>query len=648
MNFLKSLIKEIKSNTSSTYARVAIVAILTIPLLYGALYLKAFWDPYQKINEIPVAVVNLDKGYNLSGSEINTGNELVKELKSNQSLNWNFVSKEQAESGLRSKKYYATITIPSDFSANIYSVESDSPKKALIEYSAREATNYLATNITTRVSDEIANSLSKKIVSKYFDNIFLNIESTASELQRAADGANKLQNGLDLAVNGTNNLTDGFQKTINGNETITDGLESLNKNQQRLSNGLSEAVEATSMIKSGADKIFQSQTQIKSGVDSMSVGLQTLANATSQSKEAITQSEFIIENYIANHPESASELSTVQQILSMTEDGLSQTEVGTLTIKDKTAKLSDAIEQTKNGQAKISDSLTTISQKLQLAGDGSKKIENGSQELLTGVTKIGNGLADLNYGTISLKSGLNSANDGAGLLKNELSKGAEQVDQQAVKHSDSNVNQIMSNPISINDKSFDLVSNYGSSLAPYFISLALWVGGIMTFFVIDFNKKAKNKKDVIIKYSMLCLVGIIQSIILDTVLIKGLGLNVENPFLFYNFSILVSLSFMSILQLLIHNFDNIGRYLAIVLLVLQLTSGAGTFPKETLPQFFQIINPLLPMTYSISGIRDLIFTKEIANLILPVLYFLTIITICNAINIILAKKRARKFRKKVI
>lgn len=646
MKIFKAFKSEIKKSTSSTYLKVALVAVILIPLLYGALYLKAFWDPYAKIDKIPVAVVNLDSGD--SKNNANIGNDLVAKLKTNDNLAWNFVDANQAAKGMDEKKYYASITIPQDFSSKIYSVDSDKPEKATIIYKSRESTNYLAKTITNRVSSEVASSLSSEVISKYFNNIFVNIKDTSTELQKAADGASQLETGLSTANNGSVQLKNGLVDALSGNSLIVKGLGDLNMNQKSLTSGLNSAVAASDKLKTGASDVQSAQTQIKAGLNTLSTGLTNLQTATNQSQAGANQAAAIINAYIANHPESSGDLTPAYQALLATSSGLTQTSAGIAQVNGKLNDAATALDTTNQGQSQIVSGLQTMQQSLQTAANGSTQLADGSAKLTSGATKLDNGLSSLYSGASALQSGLNEAETGTIQLRDKLSSGATKVADNVSGDKISNETNVMSAPISTSDNSYNSVANYGSGLSPYFITLALWVGGLMSFFVIDFDKKPKNKTTVIVKYMVLCIIGVLQSVILGLVLILGLGLKPENVWQFYAFTILISLSYMAILQLLIHHFGNVGRYIAIILLVLQLTSAAGTFPKETLPLFFQIINPLLPMTYAISGLRDILFTHELSNLVIPVLYLIGIAVVSITTNLILASRKNSKKPKKII
>ena len=114
----------------SLFSRVAILAVAIIPLIYGALYLYAFWDPYNQLEDLPVAFINQDQGGMKDGTYKNLGRDLQDELESDHNLKWAFVSLDAANQGLQDKKYYSYILIPADFTQNILSVDSDHPKKA--------------------------------------------------------------------------------------------------------------------------------------------------------------------------------------------------------------------------------------------------------------------------------------------------------------------------------------------------------------------------------------------------------------------------------------------------------------------------------------------------------------------------------------
>ena len=125
---------EWKNITASKIMWVVIAAIAIMPLLYGALYLAAFQDPYARLNTVPVAVVNEDRGAVIAAEQRNLGDDVVQQLKdTDDGLGWHFVSADEARKGLEDGEYFMTCTIPVDFSESIASVDGSAPEKAQLK-----------------------------------------------------------------------------------------------------------------------------------------------------------------------------------------------------------------------------------------------------------------------------------------------------------------------------------------------------------------------------------------------------------------------------------------------------------------------------------------------------------------------------------
>lgn len=636
MKLFKRFLSELKNATSTTYKKAALLVVIAVPLLYGALYLNAFWDPYSEMDQVPVAVVNLDSGYKDSNTSVNVGNDLVSTLKDNKNLDWKFMSKDEAQKCLDTKKCYASLTIPEDFSSDIYSVDSNSPTSTQLIYRSREATNYLATTITKSISEKVTEALSHKLIAKYLDNIFVTIKSTGSSLQTAADASYQLTSGLAVTSNGILSIQSGLSAANTGSIQIASGLQVLVNNQNSLTDGLTTAI-------SGVDKL-------KNGVDTISDGLiKTQASVTaSQTKTSDAIKQLSI--YTSTGGTSGDLSAALTDLITVycTNDAI----VGTsdsdtiASIQKYCTEPSNEISSIILGSSLISSNLASLKTGLVSAKNGSIALANGSNELLSGTNDLANGLSELSAGTNTLYTGINTISNGSSQLSDSLESAAKTIASSTETDKVSSETEVMSSPVTMSEKSYDLVANYGSSFAPYFISLALWVGSLLAFFILDFNKN-DTKSVAIAKYLMLSAIGIVQAIILDSVLQDVLKLSVANPWQFYAFTCLVSLSFMALLQLLIQHSGDVGRFIAVVLLILQLSSAAGTFPLETIPKFFQILNPFMPMTYSVMGLRDILFTNELNNLWGPVMCFVGVLIVSIIINLLLTRRHKRSAKKAI-
>ncbi|HOZ81080.1 MAG TPA: YhgE/Pip domain-containing protein [Candidatus Woesebacteria bacterium] len=531
-----------KVNTKMFWA--TLVAVTILPLIYGALYLYAFWDPYAKIENVPVAIVNLDVG----SSGNNLGNDLVENLKENRSMNWQFVDLNYAEKGLLNKQYYAMAVIPKDFTNIIKSVDGSNPKKAEIEFKSRPTSSFMAAKFADTAMFKIKANLNEKITEKYFENIFDSTRDSAKDLGKAVDGSVKLEDGL--------------EKAITGGDDLFKGTDKLNSGIYDLKNGLGE-------LSSGAERLNNGANQLNVGVSSVSSGISNVDNG-------LTLIIGSLNSYFASHPEA-----TMSAELRTALGAANQVSVGTKQLVVGSKSLMVGANDLATGSASLRENLY--------------KAKNGSDELLVGIEKIKNGQTELN-------NGLNKALDGITELKNKLAEATKKAEEKTDFEKNQKQQKVMSGPVTIKDISIDLVANNGTGFAPYFIPLSLWVGAMAIFFLIDFEEKNKFKT----KFGFGLLVGLVQNLVLGIVLRKLIGLEVNDVFKYYLLGTILSWTYFLIQLWLNLKLKMAGKFVAIIILMLQLTGSAGSYPLETLPSFFQKINPWLPMTYAVSAYREII------------------------------------------
>ncbi len=549
--------KELKRIFKSKLLTATLVAVVILPLIYGILYLWAFWDPYGKMENLPVAIVNEDKcAYKSDKSDKEQycfGQELVDKLKDERDMNWQFVDNETAEKGLENKTYYTMATIPKDFSENILSVDTDNPQQAQIEFKSRQASSFMASKFTDTAFDKIRAALNEKISKEYFDNIFSETRDSVKDLKKAADGASDLADGLLEAKDGSSDLYDGIDKANSGAYDLKNGLNRLHDGSKTLATGASNA--------------FSGINQLSTGTNNLSVGQSAVILA--------------INAYISAHPEASTsaELKIALVAATQVNGGISQLKTGL-------SSLSVGVNNIATGSASLRDGLSS-------AVDGGTTLMDGLAEIKDGEKELGSGLADAYDGSIELRDKLSESVD-KNIDKTDEVKNAVQA-------------TVMSAPVDIHDVSIDIVNNNGTGFAPYFIPLALWIGGLATFFLIELIFKSKKiMKEFMPKLWLSLIIGTFQAVTLDFVLIHFLGLQINYFWQFIGFTIVLSWCFTLIQMILVLVFEMAGRFIGIVLLMLQLTSCAGTYPLETAPEFFQKISPYLPFTYAVSGLRELI------------------------------------------
>lgn len=162
-NIFKIFFRDLKNISKNKAALIIIIGICVIPSLYAWINLKATWDPYSNTGNLPVAVVNEDKGAVVNGKEINIGDEIIDKLKDNKDIAWKFVTDEQGQEGVKTGEYYAMIEIPDNFSSLITNTQNIGAEKPDIIYLVNQKANAIATKITdvatTKLTEEIKSSM---------------------------------------------------------------------------------------------------------------------------------------------------------------------------------------------------------------------------------------------------------------------------------------------------------------------------------------------------------------------------------------------------------------------------------------------------------------------------------------------------------
>lgn len=246
-----------------------IFGVLIIPLTYSYFYLDAFWNPYNSLDKLPVAVVNQDKGALVNGKSRNLGGEMVGRMKSSDSLKWVFTDSETAQSGVEGKKYYAEIVIPADFSKSIASASTADKTPAKIYYSANEKRNYLAAQILSRavvqLEEETRSTVDRELTAQLTDKL----SDVPKNLSTLDDGLTKLSSGASTLNTSVGALLAGQNKVSGGAASLRGGLSTLAAGASSLDNGLGTLSSSASQLSAGAGKLDTSIGSLSDGAKSL-------------------------------------------------------------------------------------------------------------------------------------------------------------------------------------------------------------------------------------------------------------------------------------------------------------------------------------------------------------------------------------------
>ena len=261
------------NKTKKTIMKGAVIfGIIILPLIYSITYLKGFWDPYNNLGDMKVAIVNNDKCDSNCKSDI-----LIDKLKDSDSFNFIVKDSKTAEEGLHDKKYYAVITIPSDFTSSFENADKKDRSSATITYRPNNKTNYIASQLINNALLQVEMKLDSEVSKEVVGGLSTKLEEIPSLTDRLSNGFSNLANGTSLLDNGVSTLKEGTS-TLNSNYRAFDnGVNDLNNVIKESTDGINTINDKSGQIREGINTISQSMNTLREGTEELSNNYQHIA-----------------------------------------------------------------------------------------------------------------------------------------------------------------------------------------------------------------------------------------------------------------------------------------------------------------------------------------------------------------------------------
>jgi putative membrane protein len=638
---------ELRRFTRGRLPRAALVALLVLPLLYGGLYLWSFWDPYGRLDRIPVALVNDDRGATADGQRITAGDDITAGLLRSDTFDWRRVSAAEARRGVENGTYYLSLTVPAGFSARVASASGAAPETGALRVRTNDANNYIVGQISKTVFGEVRSAASAKTSRGFLDKIFISFSDIHGQTVKAADGADDLVTGIDKAEKGSKDLADGLTGARKGSTKLAKGLKRLNSGAGDLESGSRQVADGTRTLADSVDGVAATVRPFLKGnektigdtarlvADSAGAvrrNLDTLVKtAPAAAKDARTASDALDEVYAARcvraavpdaacadlkvAKQAAADVSAVADDLDTLvddQDGdLATLDSGLGTVQRQARALAARAPHLTDD---LDDAVTRIDELNAGAAKvaaGAKSLHSGLGTARSGATGLNKGLGTLTSGATDLHSGLYKLADGSAKLASGLHDGAKKIPDYDSADRDART-AVMADPVRLASQDLHAAPNYGTGFAPYFIPLSLWVGAMVAYMLMaPLNRRALAAgapawRITLAGWLPVAALGVLQTAALMAVLHWAVGLVMTRAAATVGFLFLVTACFAAIVQWLNARFGAAGRILVLALLMLQLTSAGGTYPVETSPRFFGALHPFLPMSYVVEALRRLI------------------------------------------
>ncbi|GAA4678902.1 YhgE/Pip domain-containing protein [Frondihabitans cladoniiphilus] len=615
MKIVTLIRSELKRLTATSLARLALVALMVVPLLYGGMYLWANQNPYAKLNAIPAAIVNTDTGAkDANGDAVNYGDKVTKQLVDGKDFDWHVVSPAQAKAGINDETYNFVFTIPKGFSRDLTSTSSDDPQAAKITLTTNDTTSYLSSTIADQAGKTIRATVTEEVSKQAASTLLVGLDEVRTNLSSAASSTGQL-------VSGSQQLESGLATANSGAATLASGTAQLASGASNLNSGLQTLESSTASLPTQTKTLSNGAASVASGAASLNTSVSSAANASAEALSALPAQQ------ATAAAQTSAALAQVMDQAGLTDAQKSAIAAVVSQAGNQTAASVTAATQATNNQLQQLKAATS-----QLA-TGSAQVSTGAGQVATAAPKLTSGIASAATGAASLSTGAASANSGAASLASglsSLSSGASQLTAGATKLQsglDDGVKQIpattaatrdkqaaaIANPVSIKDASVASAGSYGAGLAPFFISLAAWIGMYALFLIIKpISKRALTAvkapgRITLAGWLTPAVLGLVQMLALFAIVKFALGFDVVHPAPMIGLMVLASVTFAAIIMTLNVYLGSVGQFLGLVLMLIQLVTAGGTFPWQTLPGPLAALHHALPMSYAVDGIRQVMY-----------------------------------------
>lgn len=658
---------------NNVIALVVIIGISVVPCLYAWFNIAASWDPYSNTGNLKVAVASVDEGYegSLIPIEINIGDKVLSALRENTQMEWVFTTEEKATSGVKSGKYYAAIVIPKDFSNKMMSVFSEKVEKPEITYYSNAKENAIAPKVTDKGAGAVQRQVNEVFIETVSDTTLTVLQAVSNMTQ--ASGAETIVDNLNTNLNqiagdltasaglleSFSDMTGSAQKLLNSTTEFLQTVQQQTKESRQtfqetsktfsgLDDSMDAAADSVGTALKSAENVYDQMDQVISGAfsdesaDAQQIAstLDTLAGQVGNVVTAYTSVRDSIAAVADKYPEtsplvdaivvrmdtSIQQQKNLQSKLQDSAKGLrdATTDLGTVRseLKDLAAKnrenMSGMSASYKSSVQKslnqLSASLTSSKQEissllsqLDQSANGIYKLTDTADSDLSEIQKV---LGD--SGELLTEASDRIADTTARLDEMEASGDFSEL-KALISGDKSAISTFLAAPVSLDTHKIYEIANYGSSMAPFYSVLSIWIGGIVLVAMLKVNVSencTKGLKNVELhqiyfgRFITFMIVGLFQSTLIALGDLLYLGIQCEHPFLFLLGCWFSSLVFVNIIYTLTVSLGDIGKAVSVILLVVQVAGTGGTFPIEVAPSFFRAVYPLLPFTHSMAALRE--------------------------------------------
>ena len=672
-NIWKIFQRDMMRIRKNVIALVVIVGISVVPCLYAWFNIAASWDPYSNTGNLKVAVASVDEGYegSLIPLEINIGDQVLSALRENTQMEWVFTTKDKATAGVKSGKYYAAIVIPKDFSNKMMSVFSENVEKPEITYYSNAKENAIAPKVTDKGASAVQRQVNQVFIETISDTTLTVLQAVSNMTE--ASGAETIVSNLNTNLNrisGDLSASAGLLQSFSDMTVSAQNL--LNSTTEFMQSAQTQSQESKQTFQKSKDSFSDIDSALEAATDNVETALNATQSVYDEMNQTITKA---FETQSQDTETVASTLDTLAAKVQKIIDSYQSVRDAVASISDSHSELASAVDAVVSrmdtsikAQQELHDKLQNTAQSLRdtttdiatakkelqdLFATNGTQIADATNEYQSSMetslnkltdaldsskTKISSLLSQLEKSTDGIYSLTDAADSDLTQIQSVLADSGKLLNDAADKISDttakldemeqsgdfselesiisgdrSSISSFLAAPVSLKTHKVYEIANYGSSMAPFYSVLSIWIGGIVLVAMLKVNVSEKctegleNVKLYQVyfgRFITFLIVGLFQSTLIALGDLLYLGIQCEHPFLFLLACWFSSIVFVNIIYTLTVSLGDIGKAVSVILLVVQVAGTGGTFPIEVAPKFFQAVYPLLPFTHSMAALRE--------------------------------------------
>ena len=674
-NIFEIFRRDVRRISHNVIALIVILGLIIVPCLYAWFNIAACWDPYGNTGKIKIAVASVDEGYEgeLISLNINIGDTVLSSLRENTQMDWIFTSKKKALNGVESGKYYAAIVIPETFSNDMMSVFSEDIQSPEITYYYNAKENAIAPKVTDKGASAVQTQVNEVFI-KTIANTVLDALQTVSNTADES-GADAIVSNLTTNLDRINNslttvtgtlqsyarMTEAAQMMLDttsaflkqSQETSGNSLNSL-KDTQKSFNTIQDAISGTTdsindALTSSTDFYIQISKTLDSTLQSQekdNAAMANTLNTLAKEVDTLTQPYITLRDLCV---EIGNQYPAVSDATGTLVGKLNESIASQNALRDKLNSAADALRSSStdaaSAKAEIDQLIQSSSQALKnVQSDYESSVKDQLNQLLNSMkstdstvssllsqidqsasgvyTLSGSASSDLSQIKTALENSCALLQKSSGKISDTLQKldeiqesGDYSQMQDLLSGNHESISSFLASPVELNTNKLYPVENYGSSMAPFYSTLAMWVGGTILVAMLKVSisesslkgmKKVRDYQVYFGRYIVFLLIGLAQSTLIGLGDLLYLRIQCETPFLFMLACWITSLVYVNVIYTLTVSFGDVGKAIAVILMVIQVAGSGGTFPIEVAPKIFQSVYPLMPFAHSMAALRETI------------------------------------------